>query len=421
MLAGGLTQFSGKRMLLLQGPVGPFFARLMADLRAVNATVYKVNFNAGDWFFCPGGLNYQGKPQGWPQAFENWVKQFDIEVVLLFGDQREMHKQAHAVASYLGLEIGVFEEGYFRPDHITFERHGVNGHSRTSRLPADYKTDAPVGSKTQAVGSAYWHMVWFGFLYYLVGSLGKPWFRFYQHHRPLTLWECLPWIRSVWRKQWYRLLEWGVQDRLSGKQRGNFFLVPLQVFNDAQITSHSDFLTVERFIEHVMHSFGAHAPATTWLVFKHHPMDRGYVDYGETIRALADRMGIRRRVLYIHDQHLPTLLDCAKGVVVVNSTVGLSALHHGAPTKVCGVALYAMRGLTFGDSLDAFWSRASSSPPNRDLFARFRGHLIARTQLNGSFYKPVPGFQRQSRTGLIWHVTPAQRKTTDNCPSELNA
>lgn len=51
MLAGGLAQFAGKRVLLLQGPVGPFFARLTAELRPVNATVYKVNFNAGDWLF----------------------------------------------------------------------------------------------------------------------------------------------------------------------------------------------------------------------------------------------------------------------------------------------------------------------------------------------------------------------------------
>ena len=51
MLSEGLEQFSGKRVLLLQGPVGPFFALLAQDLREAGAEVFKVNFNAGDCLF----------------------------------------------------------------------------------------------------------------------------------------------------------------------------------------------------------------------------------------------------------------------------------------------------------------------------------------------------------------------------------
>ncbi len=402
MVTGGLRHYKDKKVLLLQGPVGPFFARLAADLRAVGAEVFKVNFNAADWLFYRGGLNYRGTPAAWPEVFEQLVMQWDIDVVLLFGDMRAVHVQAHAVASRLGLEVGVFEEGYFRPNHITFERHGVNGRSRISRLPRDYRSEPPSLPKTQPVGNAYWHMAWYSFLYFAVGALGRPWFRLYVHHRPLSLWEGLPWMRSIWRKQWYRLLERGIQAKLSGTEKGNFFLVPLQVFNDAQITSQSEFFTVARFIDHVMYSFAAHAPKKALLVFKHHPMDRGYTDYGRAIRRLVATTGLQGRVLYIHDQHLPTLLDAARGVVVVNSTVGLAALQHGAPTKVCGSALYALPGLTFAGSLDMFWKQARSAKPDRDFFARFRGHLIARTQLNGSFYKPVLGLESVSQTGLVW-------------------
>lgn len=403
MLQDGLKKFAGKKVLLLQGPVGPFFARLMYDLEAVGARVFKVNFNAGDWIFCRGDLNYRGTPEAWPGVFESLLAKWGIEVVLLFGDQRPVHVQAHAVASSLGLEIGVFEEGYFRPNHITFERHGVNGRSRLSRLPSDYRSKPPTLPKTEAVGNAYWLMVWYGFLYFTAGAFGRPWFRHYRHHRPLTAWEAIPWIRAVWRKQWYRLKERGVQARLSGAEQGNFFLVPLQVFNDAQITSQSDFFTVDRFIEYVVYSFGGHAPENALLVFKHHPMDRGYTDYGKTIRRLAARTALQDRILYIHDQHTPTLLNAARGVVVVNSTVGLSALQHGVPTKVCGVALYDLPGLTFGGPLDAFWNAARVVfKPDKELFSRFRGHLMARTQLNGSFYKPVPGFDVATKTGLVW-------------------
>ena len=42
-----------RNLLLLQGPMGPFFARLAAVLRTRGQTVSKVNFNGGDeWFSC---------------------------------------------------------------------------------------------------------------------------------------------------------------------------------------------------------------------------------------------------------------------------------------------------------------------------------------------------------------------------------
>lgn len=403
MLAGGLTQFSGKRVLLLQGPVGPFFASLLADLQAVDAQVFRVNFNAGDWFFSSSGFNYRGSAQAWPLAFERLIAQWRIEVVLLFGDQRPLHVSAHAVATRLGLEIGVFEEGYIRPDHVTFERFGVNGRSRLSRPPDARQGKSAAVPPSHHVGrAAYWAMVWYAFVYYLLGALGKPWFWHYVHHRPLSLLEVIPWLRSAWRKQWYRLTESGLQARLTGPGRGRYFLVPLQVFNDAQITSELEFHSVGRFIEHVLASFAAHAPAGTLLVFKHHPMDRGYTHYAQAIRLGVKRSaGLTDRVLYIHDQHLPTLLDHARGVVVVNSTVGLSALHHGVPTKVCGVAFYDLPGLTYGASLDQFWRAAPQAAPQRALYLRFRAHLVQKTQLNGSFYKRLSA--ASSKSGLLWN------------------
>jgi len=48
MIHGGLPASRGKRVLLLQGPQGPFFRRLAADLTEAGAVVHKVNFNGGD-------------------------------------------------------------------------------------------------------------------------------------------------------------------------------------------------------------------------------------------------------------------------------------------------------------------------------------------------------------------------------------
>jgi capsular polysaccharide export protein len=71
MINEGLNEFSGKRVLMLQGPVGPFFARLATDLALVGAVVFKVNFNGGDWLFSQGAafsrvFNFRGRSEDWP-------------------------------------------------------------------------------------------------------------------------------------------------------------------------------------------------------------------------------------------------------------------------------------------------------------------------------------------------------------------
>lgn len=401
MISQGIQAFAGKRVMLLQGPVGPFFARMAADLRQAGATVFKVNFNAGDWLFYPrGAMNYRGTMEAWPKWLEERLVALRVDVVLLFGDCRPVHVAAHAVATRLGLEVGVFEEGYVRPDYVTLERHGVNGHSQMPRSPKAYDAPAPALPEKQRIAMPYWYMVWFGFCYFTVGGSGKAWFPHYQHHRPLSIWEMFPWLRSVWRKQWYRWKERGVQTRLTTALSKRYFFVPLQVYNDAQVTVHANVGGVEGFIKTVLQSFARHAPPEDLLVLKHHPMDRGYRDYTRLILGLAKDLGVAERVIYVHDQYTPSLLDHTKGVVVINSTVGLSALAHHAPTKVCGQAMYNMPGLTFQGSLDAFWAAGPNDPPDHKLYHRFKDHLIARTQLNGNFYRPlkVPG----SKTGLVW-------------------
>ena len=332
--------------------------------------------------------------------FGDQIDRLKIDVILLFGDCRPIHRVAHALAAQRELEIGVFEEGYVRPDYITLERFGVNGHSQLPREPEYYQSRSSRVPPKRAVGNAYWLMVWYGFCYFMIGALGRPWFPHYRHHRPLSVVEAFPWLRSVWRKQWYRWTERGTQRQLVNQYGQRYFLVPLQVFNDAQIKVHAAFGGVEHFIEIVLKSFARHAPDGTLLVFKHHPMDRGYRDYSAIIERLAAQSGISRRVKYIHDQHLPTLLDHARGVVVVNSTVGLSALLHGAPTKVCGKALYDMPGLTYQGALDQFWQDAPDHKPNSSLYQRFRDYLVAVTQLNGSFYRPIKS--AGTVAGLVW-------------------
>jgi capsular polysaccharide export protein len=82
--------------------------------------------------------------------------------------------------------------------------------------------------------------------------------------------------------------------------------------------------------------------------------------------------------------HLPTLLSRCKGVVVVNSTTGLSALHHGRPVTVLGSAIFDLPGLTFKGSFDRFWKWAKA--PDPELFRAFRRVVLTKAQVNGSFF-----------------------------------
>lgn len=401
----GICAFRGKRVLLLQGPVGPFFRRLSKDLTQAGAQVYKVNFNGGDWLFYPTcAMNFREQMEDWPIYFEALLNRLNIDVVMLFGDCRAIHQVAHKIANQRGLEIGVFEEGYIRPDYVTLERFGVNNHSQIPRSPEFYLS-RPINSmdRIRRVGNTYWYAVCWSVLYYFVAGLLKPLFRHYRHHRPLTWLEAFPQIRSLWRKAKYAIKEWNALAYLTGEFNGRYFLAPLQVHNDAQVLVHSDFDSVAHFIVDLMTSFAQHAPHETILVIKHHPMDRGYHDYSKLIRVLANKLGLKDRCIYVHDQHLPTLLQYARGGVVINSTVGLSALHHEIPLKVCGDAIYDMPGLTYQGALDDFWQNAQQSKPERLLMHAFKGYLAEYSQLNGSFYKRLP--RTLAATGVRWFST----------------
>ncbi|MBC2778294.1 capsule biosynthesis protein [Parasphingopyxis marina] len=394
--------FRGRNILMLQGPVGPFFARLAQDLRWVGANIHKINFNGGDWFYFPrGASSFTDSIEKFPRFLERVCEEKRIDTIMLFGDCRTMHSIASEIAEAHGIEVYVFEEGYIRPDYITMERFGVNGRSAMPRAGIFYlNSSAPEPAETSTVGQSIWHATGWAFTYYFWAIILWPFFPRYRHHRPLSWFEGLAWVQGAARKYWYRLKNRPDVARLTAESHPPFFLVPLQVHNDAQIGVHSVFDTVEQFIRHTTLSFTAHAPKDALLVFKHHPMDRPYTDYTRLIRKLRAETGLGDRLIYVHDPHLPTLLNRATGIVTINSTTGMSAIHHGKPTLALGNAIYRIDGLTAATTLDQFWTRALDFPVHVDLYKSFRHHLIYRTQINGNFYRRIniPG----TLAGIDW-------------------
>ena len=382
--------YSNKNILLLQGPVGAFFYALGKDLRSHGNRVFKINFNAGDWCFYPRGNCYRDKPENFATYLQKFIKTHQIDAVVLFGDCRPIHQQALEVIRPLSLDIFVFEEGYIRPNHITLEQIGVNGNSLLPKTAEYYlEKTAITPHHTASLGNTFWHTALRAIVYYLAATVGYPFFRRYRHHRPLHIGEGWYWVRGTFRKWLYQRREKGLEEKLTQSMAGRYFLVPLQLPGDAQVRYHSDFDSIEAFIRTIITSFAQNAPKDTSLVIKQHPLDRGYNDYAPLIRQLAQSLCIDDRVMYIHDQNLPRLLRNARGVVVINSTVGLSALYHHAPTKVCGEAVYDIPQLCYQGDLDHFWQEANEFEVNRELFAKYINYLENRCQINGSFYKKL--------------------------------
>ena len=403
VLSKGIHSFSGKHILLLQGPLGPFFRRLAHDLVASGARVSKVNFNGGDWLFYPtDAIQFKGRMEDWPTFLTRLLVEQKTDLILLHGDCRPIHQCVREQAERLGVELGVFEEGYVRPDYITLEKGGINANSSLPRSRNFYLT-FPVAKSSEPlrVGHVFWHAALWAGLYYLASSILKPLFPHYRHHRRLAVREALPWLRGLWRKGYYHIKERTVRHRLQTECSGRFFLVPLQVHYDSQMRVHSHYPSVESFIHEVVSSFAKDADPDMSLVIKHHPMDRAYRDYTQLCESLSEGYGLQGRLLYVHDLRLPSLLDHTRGVIVVNSTVGLSALLHGVPVKVCGRAIYDIPNITYSGRLKDFWREAPFHKPNPTALQGFRSYLIERTQLNGSVHKRLP--VEGSRAGVVWN------------------
>ncbi len=399
-----------QRALLLQGPVGPFFRRFARELEDRGIEVTKVNFNAGDALFYRGKsvVPFRGRMEEWPQFFRALVIERGIEAVFAFHDGRAIHREAIAVARKLGIPVWVFEEGYIRPDFVTLERDGVNGNSRMPRDPEFYRREAaevtPPPPPIPVGNPFYVHALWTA-LHAVAKTLLFWRYPHYVHHRNTNaFYQTFCWSRGVVRKLWYRLRERRVLDRLVREHSGGYFFMPLQVFCDSSL-QHSDYACMEDFIDEVVAAFAHHAPADTLLVVKHHPHDRPYRDYTRYLRDLGRRLGVADRIVYVHDLHLPTLLDHARGTITMNSTVGVTSLYHRIPVKVTGRAVYDIPGLTFQGTLAEFFRDPGAIDVS--LLQAYVRYLRTTNQINGSYYKRRAALG--SRCGLDLRVFPPAR------------
>lgn len=377
-------------VLFLQGSPTRF-SRFMADeLEARGAQTWRINLSPGDWLLWHDKrvTNYRGRLKDWPDYLRAYLARKKITHIVYYADRLPYHIAAGEIAADLGIEAIAYEFGYLRPDWITLERVGMSTHSRFPTDPThilkaaetlpdpDLSVRYPYKFRHEAVAEVVFHLsnVFFkpfGFLFYDRDRYYHP-LSEYLHYVPKLL------FRKKKHKRAKRLVR-----HLVAKHTP-FFLFPLQLQSDRQIQFNSRYVHLSEPIEETIRSFAQNADPEAWLIFKVHPLDNWIEPWNKIIRGFAAQYGVSNRVKLLDGGLLGEMLDEAKGVVLVNSTAGLSAARVGAPVKVLGIAIYDIPGITCGQPLDAFWQDPSA--PDPEMISAFDRLLAATIQVKGNVF-----------------------------------
>jgi capsular polysaccharide export protein len=378
--------------LFLQGPHGPFFARLGRMLRASGAKVWRVGFNMGDQVFWTDRRHFVAftDDQGaWPETCAHLLDEKHVTDIVLYGDTRFIHAEAIRIARSRGLNVHVFEEGYLRPYWVTYERGGSNGNSRLMGMSvADMQKALAANEPDVPEAPAHWgdmrQHVFYGALYHWFVIFANHRYRGFRSHRNVSAaGEFGLYVR--------RLIFMPVlaADRIAATARikyGGFpyHLVPLQLEHDSSFQMHSPFAKMTEFLAVVIAGFAEGAPKHHHLVFKAHPLEEGRVNLRREIRLLARRHGVQGRVHYVRGGKLARLLDHARSSVTVNSTAAQQVLWRGLPLKVFGAAVYDKPEFVSTQPLAEFF--AHPARPDNRAYREYRSYLLETSQIPGGFY-----------------------------------
>ena len=385
----GKVAGSGCSFLFLQGLATRFFESLGRALAARGHAVHRVNFNGGDRAFwrLPGAVDFRGRAEEWPSFLEGLLAAAGVSDIILFGDCRPLHRAAIAVARRQGLPVWVVEEGYLRPDWVTFEQGGVNGYSALPRDPRWYRDKArrlPPWRDPPPLQSSFRRRATEDVYYWLASAIAARRFPHYATHRPyFQLVEYAGWLR---RLALQRRAERRAEAAIAGLAAcpDPIFLFPLQLDCDYQLRVHSSFRSVRAAIETVLTSFADHAAPASRLIVKLHPLDSGIYDWAAITRHAAVALGMSDRLTILDGGAIDAALASSRGVVTVNSTAGIQALAQGRAVIALGSAIYDLPGLTFQGDLDEFWT--AGGPPDPSLLDAFRRVLADRALIPGSFF-----------------------------------
>ena len=380
--------------LFIGAPFGPFFARLAEEIEANGGTAFRTVCEGGEFLETPTRCRvlYRRRDGDWKRFIRNAMRRNKVDAVITFNDTLPRNRGALEVAEELGLHSFVLENGYLRPHWVTLERDGVNGFSRLPRDPEAYlnarlaAADADRSTDQKFPASLRPHVI-HTITHFLAAVAAKPVLGFDANYYGDSVYrQASGYIKEyVWRMTHD---ESGTLTRAlaladAGKK---VFLALLQKPGDAQLVVHSRHGGNAAFVDELISSFAADAPADAILVVKQHPLDYGVERTPARVAALIERHGLADRVFFLRKTSIDKIMACAHAVLTINSTAGLAAIIEQKPVLCVGRAFYNIPGLTCPGPLSRFWTEAK--PPRPELVQGFIAFLRSTSQFNGGFHTP---------------------------------
>jgi len=412
----GMGSVSSLVVLFLQGPPG-LFSRTIADsLEKTGAKTLRVNLCAGDWLGWHDSrcTSYRSSLKEWPDWLRTFCREHKVSHIVYYADRVPYHVAAAEIGAELGLTCLAYENGYLRPDWITLEHWGMSAHSR---FPEDPELIRKLGASlpeidrsplykypfiNEALNEVMWNMANVVFSPVFPGYVRDK-----LYHPLIDYLSNIPRFALAGRRN--RHAKHIIDDIISTNLP--YYVFPLQLQSDYQLRFNSQYDHIAEAAEEVIASFAVNAPNAARLVFKIHPLDNGMEPWSRILRTLAKKHRVKKRVLLVDGGDLNQLLTHATGSLTINSTTGLHALRVGCPTKVLGIALYDIPGLTCQKTLDDFWRQGSA--PDETLLDSLERLLAAAIQVKGCFYT------REGREAAATLMTERILNNTVNQPQAL--
>ena len=383
-----------KQVILLQGPVGPFFDRLHTQLLEDQSKCTRVLFNAGDELFCHNKKLvhiFKGNLDEWNKWFETYIKNNTRSIVILFGADRPIHSIARNICIKYDIRVLCLEEGYFRPGFITAEEGGNNASSPVvGKLPPSKFNlsleDLETNSDNIISRNSFRNKCWYGFLYYFWSQLWTASVQRKLFHKSLNLFQqAYFWPKNLF--YWLKLRRSDI-DLLKNLSNQNYYIVALQLDTDMQSRFQSNGWKKIDLIKETIVSFCKKASFDSNLVFKVHPLERGHYNHSRIIKEFAFKYGLEKRVFTIQTGSIGRWLRFSKGMITINSTSGFSAIYHGIPILLLGNALYENKDLVYKlkkkSDLDDFWNVEVKATKTERL--RYLGWIKSESCRKGDFY-----------------------------------
>lgn len=331
-----------RHFLLLQMPCGPFGRELQKALKQAGHRVTRVAVSGGDLMsaFPQRVVSYRRSLADWPAWIAEFARRNGVTDLVCYNDARAYHRLAIQMLKPQGISIHVLEEGYLRPNWVTCEADGVNGHSALTRIDLDRIPEQPEPEPEIKLQPANVRYSFSGFKYYMWAFFFTPMFPRFENHRQLEiLGEGVIWLQRLgsWPARRSRTERALKEIHRTGKP---VHLVLLQLNGDSQVKVHSSFRSTRHFVEYCIAEFAASGTQDAVLVFKNHPLDNGVIDLRRVIADEAEHHGLTGRVFFVETGKLVPLLERSISATAINSTACHQPLLRGIPTLVLGRAVF---------------------------------------------------------------------------------